>query len=66
VGALLESVQLDAAKKPLAANSVTGRSLSYCEEVEDLLSPEYGLSSKGLARGLMAHIEKWKEAGVYV
>jgi hypothetical protein len=32
--------------------------------VDDLLAPEYGLTSKGLARGLMAQVKVWKEAGV--
>jgi serine/threonine protein kinase len=64
LSALLEAVQLDAVKDVLASHKVTGRSLSYCEDVEDLLAPEFGLSSKGLARGLMEQIKIWKVNGL--
>jgi hypothetical protein len=64
LSALLDSMQLDAVKDILMTRKVTGRLLSYCEEADDLMAPEYGLSSKGLARGLMAQIKIWKAEGV--
>ena len=45
-------------------NVVSGLMLASCEEVDDLLLPEYGVPNKPLARGLLKKIVQWKESGV--
>ena len=45
-------------------NVVSGLMLASCEEVDDLLLPEYGVPNKPLARGLLKKIVQWKESDV--
>ena len=64
VGVLMDSVNLDSLRDVFLSHKVTGRLLSYCEEAGDLLEPEYGVTSKAVARGLLQQIIEWKENGV--
>lgn len=64
VGTLMDFIHLHPLKEVLISHRVSGLMLSYCEGVEDLLSKEYGLASRGLAGGLMKKIQDWKVNGV--
>lgn len=64
VGALMDFIHLHPLREVLISHQVSGIMLSYCEGVDDLLSKEYGLGSRGLAGGLMKKIQDWKVNGV--
>jgi len=61
---LLLHMQLDPVSHLFSERKVSGLMLSYCDEVADLLTPDYGLTSKGLAKGLFGLICEWKSDGV--
>ena len=63
VGGLMELMQLPLADM-FSTKRVSGLMLSYCEDANDLISSHYGISSKGIANGLMRQIEIWKVNGV--
>mmetsp|Transcript_38870 Transcript_38870/g.67228 ORF Transcript_38870/g.67228 Transcript_38870/m.67228 type:complete len:1463 (-) Transcript_38870:125-4513(-) len=64
VGALMEAIQMHPLKEVLVSHRVSGLMLTCVETVDDLLSSEYGLQSRGLAGGLMKKINDWKVTGV--
>lgn len=64
VGALMEAIQMHPLKEVLMTHRVSGLMLACVETVDDLLSSEYGLQSRGLAGGLMRKIVDWKLRGV--
>jgi hypothetical protein len=64
VGQLMVRAHLDPLRDIFQTRGVGGMMLFYVEEVSDLLSAEYGLTSKGLARGLLERIVEWKRDGV--
>jgi hypothetical protein len=64
VGQLMAQCNLEAVRKLFVAREVSGVMLSFVEEATDLLSEEYGLTSAGLAKGLLAKIKGWKDSGV--
>lgn len=64
VGALMEAIQMHPLKEVLVNHRVSGLMLTCVETVDDLLSSEYGLQSRGLAGGLMKKINDWKLRGV--
>jgi serine/threonine protein kinase len=60
VGSLMSSLGLHQLKDTFVSKSVNGLMLSYCEEVDDLKSAEYGVSNNAIARGLLKTISDWK------
>lgn len=64
VGQLMEAIQMHPLKEVLVSHRISGLMLACCESVDDLLSSEYGLQSRGLAGGLMRKINDWKAKGV--
>jgi hypothetical protein len=64
VCALMERIGLKKLREVFLSNEVSGLLLSYCETGEDLQAPEYGVTNKGIAKGLMKSINEWKEKGV--
>jgi serine/threonine protein kinase len=66
VGALMDHISLHALRDVLIAHKVSGMMLQCCDTVEDLLCPEFGLQSRGLAAALLRKIHDWRDNGVPV
>lgn len=64
VGALMEQINLHALRDLLEARKVSGAMLQCCEAEEDLLCPEFGLQSRGVAAMLLKKIQEWRANGV--
>jgi hypothetical protein len=64
VGALMDAIHMHALRDVLVAHKVSGIMLACCESADDLLCPEYGLQSRGLAGGLLRKIQEWRVHGV--
>jgi hypothetical protein len=47
-----------------AANGVTGKLLENCEDAADLMTEDFGVGSKPVAKMLMKEIEEWRVKGV--
>jgi hypothetical protein len=66
IGDLMVAVNMTPLQGILLSHNVSGLMLHYCDAYEELLSAEYGLTTKGLARGLFELITEWKANGVPV
>ena len=64
VGQLLEKFGFDRLKPIFAANLVTGRLLSCCDDFNDLQTADFGVTNTAIAKGLMKMINEWKVNGV--
>jgi GTPase SAR1 family protein len=64
VGRALGGIGLSTLVPIFAEKGVTGTLLASCEEVSDLMSEEFGVTGKVMARALMKQIEEWNAQGV--
>jgi hypothetical protein len=64
VGRALAGLGLNKLVPVFAANEVTGNLLANCEEAGDLMTEDFGVGSKPVAKVLMAKIEEWRAQGV--
>lgn len=64
VGSLLDCSGFKKLRPIFAENEVTGMRLWDCESYEDLMTEDFGVGSKPVAKDLMRRIEAWRLAGV--
>jgi hypothetical protein len=64
VGKLLERSGYKKVRPVFLANEITGQHLCLCEEFADLMAEEFGVTSKPVAKLLMASIETWRKDGI--
>jgi GTPase SAR1 family protein len=64
VGELLERSGYKKVRPVFLANEVTGKHLFLCEEFADLMTEDFGVVSKPVAKLLMESIEGWRRDGV--
>jgi hypothetical protein len=64
LGRALVLLEFGALVPIFAEKRVTGKLLSNCEDVAELMSEDFGVASKVKARTLMEQIEEWRAQGV--
>jgi hypothetical protein len=64
VGRVLLAIEMDSLVPLFAEKRVNGMLLHACEEAAELMSEDFGLTSKVKARALMGRIEEWRAGGV--
>jgi GTPase SAR1 family protein len=64
LGRALGGIGLSTLVPIFAEKGVTGKLLSHCEEVAELMSEDFGVTSKVKARTLLEQIEEWNAQGV--
>jgi GTPase SAR1 family protein len=64
VGRVLLAIEMDSLVALFAEKRVNGMLLHACEEAAELMSEDFGLTSKVKARALMGRIEEWRAGGV--
>jgi hypothetical protein len=64
LGELLERSGFKKLRPVFLENEVSGSHLCYCEDFEELMSDDFGVASKPIAKRLMDCIADWKAKGV--
>jgi hypothetical protein len=64
VGRALAGLGLQKLIPVFATNRVTGNLLANCEDAADLMTEDFGVGSKPVAKVLMTQIDEWREKGV--
>jgi hypothetical protein len=64
LGELLERTGFQKVRPVFLQNHISGSHLCYCEDFEELMSDDFGVASKPIAKRLMDCIADWKANGV--
>jgi hypothetical protein len=64
LGELLEHTGFKKVRPVFAENEISGSHVCYCEDFEELMSEDFGVTSKPIAKRLMDCIADWKIHGV--
>jgi hypothetical protein len=64
LGRALAGLGLSTLVPVFAEKGITGILLSHCEDVSELMSEDFGVTSKVKARTLMEKLEEWRAQGV--